>query len=572
MPIATNVIRRHGIYHFRCRIPADLVGRLGRCELWRSLKTSDPAQARQRASRLGGNIHELWTAIRMVVSPEEAEALVRQWLVDRLAQDRHLRANPEFAEGYAARHGLSVDKAAAVLIGTDAEEGLERWQAAHRAAEWSAAAGVVDAMLKGQGLEISAGSPSYRLLCQRMTHALAELEATRFERSEGDPGYNPLAPTGAFPEVAVSPSAPKSGIGLSVVSADYLAEKNRMERLKEKRVQEIRGSLNLLEAWFGAEKPIGAITKKDLGGFRTALTKLPPNYTKRFPGMLLRNIVEAPPEGISPMKAPTINGHLAVISGMFAWAVSGGLLVNNPALGVRVNAIKTGTDENRRGTFKADHLRALFSAPLFTGCKTNNFIYDPGKCFPSDWRYWLPLIGLFTGARIGEICQLRPQDVRQEDGVWCLDIVPGPGRTLKTKASKRLIPLHQELLRLGLPAVANFQREKGSLHLLEGVSGAVGGYPSHYATRWAATFLKASLGAERRRSDRLVFHSFRHTMEDFLREAGVDSRVTDRLMGHKTNHVSEEYGDGFKPPRLFEALSKINVPVDLSHLKVFEGL
>ena len=43
---------------------------------------------------------------------------------------------------------------------------------------------------------------------------------------------------------------------------------------------------------------------------------------------------------------------------------------------------------------------------------------ETDNCRADDWRYWIPLVCLFTGARLGEIAQLRTEDVRRERGIW----------------------------------------------------------------------------------------------------------------------------------------------------------
>jgi len=60
--------------------------------------------------------------------------------------------------------------------------------------------------------------------------------------------------------------------------------------------------------------------------------------------------------------------------------------------------------------------------------------------------FWLPVLGLFTGCRIEELCQLHCSDVIQYDGIWCLDINDEGEKRLKNKSSKRVVPLHQILV------------------------------------------------------------------------------------------------------------------------------
>jgi integrase len=68
--------------------------------------------------------------------------------------------------------------------------------------------------------------------------------------------------------------------------------------------------------------------------------------------------------------------------------------------------------------------------------------------------FWLPLLGLFTGARLGELAPLTAADVTtdQATGIPIITITEDRenGRRLKTAASARVVPVHPELVRLGL--------------------------------------------------------------------------------------------------------------------------
>ncbi len=66
--------------------------------------------------------------------------------------------------------------------------------------------------------------------------------------------------------------------------------------------------------------------------------------------------------------------------------------------------------------------------------------------------YWLLVVGLFSGARLNEICQLHPtNDIRQDkSGIWFFEVTEdGANQSAKTKASKKDVPIHQKLIDLG---------------------------------------------------------------------------------------------------------------------------
>ena len=153
--------------------------------------------------------------------------------------------------------------------------------------------------------------------------------------------------------------------------------------------------------------------------------------------------------------------YLALVEAFFDWCQSGGRIDENPAKGVRIKSPKSGAGALKRGTFTVDHLRSMFGAPLFVGCEDKDHIYRTGTVQVRDHRFWLPLLGLWTGARLNELCQLGVEDVGEVEGILCLDINKNGGKRLKSKAAKRLIPVHPTLVQLGFRTYAEECRVKG---------------------------------------------------------------------------------------------------------------
>jgi integrase len=71
-------------------------------------------------------------------------------------------------------------------------------------------------------------------------------------------------------------------------------------------------------------------------------------------------------------------------------------------------------------------------------------------------RRWVPWICAYTGARAGEITQLRGQDVIERDGITALRITPEAG-SVKTK-EPRTVPIHEHLIAQGF---LDYARTKG---------------------------------------------------------------------------------------------------------------
>jgi hypothetical protein len=76
-------------------------------------------------------------------------------------------------------------------------------------------------------------------------------------------------------------------------------------------------------------------------------------------------------------------------------------------------------------------------------------------------RRWVPWLLAFTGARLQEVCQSLVRDIRQEDGVWFLDInADDETKTLKNVGSARKVPLHAALVPADAPQAHARPREE----------------------------------------------------------------------------------------------------------------
>lgn len=102
MAQAPHVVRRGGSYSFRIRVPERFRKLLNRKELWRSLRTKDAREARQRASvailltdELWGVLERLMSCSRPVPSPAQISALIDEWLKVELDRDATLRRRTE---------------------------------------------------------------------------------------------------------------------------------------------------------------------------------------------------------------------------------------------------------------------------------------------------------------------------------------------------------------------------------------------------------------------------------------------------------------------------------------------
>lgn len=138
------------------------------------------------------------------------------------------------------------------------------------------------------------------------------------------------------------------------------------------------------------------------------------------------------------------------------------------------------------------------------------------------WQFHIPLIGLYTGARIGEIASLKTEHIYFKSG---LNVMHLPGT--KTDASPRDIPIHPALEKLGLLKLAEMRKKAGKEMLFDITPSAQNGYgaaPSKWFTQY-----KNKIGLI---GDNKVFHSFRHTIIDHMNQLDVPFAHQCQYTGH----------------------------------------
>jgi integrase len=255
------------------------------------------------------------------------------------------------------------------------------------------------------------------------------------------------------------------------------------------------------------------------------------------------------------------NMKLSRLRTLLGWAYQNDLAPSNVAEGISVKVADGG--KMQRQPFSLSDLQAIFASPVYA----NGERPKGGRL---EAAYWLPLLGLFTGARLEEIGQLRVSDVQRkeypdQDGKmlsgWFLQITEatdalGQDNRIKNAASERLIPLHPELERLGFIAyVEKLADQKG--RVFPDLKANVYGRLTAKWGEWFGPYLRNVCGITDKRK---VFHSFRHTFKDYIRRARIAEGVQRQLMGHAGKDVADDYGSGYDLHSLAEAMATYRVP------------
>jgi integrase len=248
------------------------------------------------------------------------------------------------------------------------------------------------------------------------------------------------------------------------------------------------------------------------------------------------------------------------------WARDNGLIPDDVPWADPFSRMRLEEGEPDREPFTTAELQVLFEAPIFT--KADRPTGGRGEA-----AFWLPLLGLFSGARQSELAGLSVSDVRIDgpSKVTALFIVKDAerGKRVKTRQSQRAVPLHPELVKLGfLDYVQRVQKTSGdAAWLFPLIAPGTGGVKAW--SKWFGRYIREIGIIDKAK----VFHSFRHNFKDALRAAGVSEEVHDALTGHSTRgEVSREYGAKDMTKRfgwqmLASAVAKVSYPgLDLTGL------
>ncbi|WP_328805822.1 site-specific integrase [Sphingobium yanoikuyae] len=329
----------------------------------------------------------------------------------------------------------------------------------------------------------------------------------------------------------------------------------------------------VVEDIIGGATPIADITRETCRDLFEVLRSLPVNYNKKYSNVSAR---DAAAMGKSDQKVRTINptnlnAYMARFGSLLNWAVAEEYIGRNPSKGLQL--AETVHPLDRRRPFSIEQLRRIFSAPVYSGCKDEQAGYAlPGSTVATGARYWVALLGLLSGARLNEICQLDVADIRLIEGVACLviseeSVTGGRDKSLKNKASARIVPLHPILLQLGFMDFVDRKRRSGAFKLFDDLPEGAKGFRSVAFSRWFARFLVRSSAS----APQTCYHSFRHGFRDAARNARIDRDIVLRLGGWTTgggqSEAADAYGVGYHPQVLYDAIAKIEYPgLDLTHL------
>lgn len=339
----------------------------------------------------------------------------------------------------------------------------------------------------------------------------------------------------------------------------------RQAKWKAATVKDYQDTCTLYIDYLGEDKPFDQISLTEHLGFKDALQKLPANRSKKpaYRDHTVRDLLDMTIPETDLMSYDTINNHLTRLNALVSW-LRDACKTTLP----NIRKLRRGKNHNARdarAVFTSDEIRQLTSH--------RNYLKN---AFLHDYYYWLIPLGLYTGARLRELCQLETQDIQccPDSGIWYLsineDLSPelassGVVKSVKTSAGCRLIPIHSHLLELGFREFVDSKRRPGQSAFVFNITPDSDGDCSRTASKWFQRYRKTVvLDTSKGRKD---FHSLRHTFIDTLDKYKVKLESNRDLSGHAQQGTNSSTYRKVEALRVLkDELEKLNYRPELSNV------
>ena len=311
--------------------------------------------------------------------------------------------------------------------------------------------------------------------------------------------------------------------------------------------------IKCLAEWLGNPTPVvSQITSDFVRHFDDTVRRLP----RTLPGGTRAHSALGASDD-DQIAVKTVNLYLGVVRAFLNWLEEKQYAVT-PNLPRIFGSLKRGSD-NKRVPFSTSELRLLFESPQ----------YIEGT-FKRASDYWVPLIGLLTGAREAELCQLHTDDIYKDEssGLWVIDINGDKDKILKSDSSERRVPVHPTLQKLGLVKFVEEARSANAPRLFPDEHRNSRGEFAGFSKRFNR--YKRNIGIKGTMKKRRDFHSFRHNVSGQLSSQGCDEYVINAITGHsqdKRSHSIKTYSTGPSLLTVSKWMKKLDYDIDFTKIK-----
>ena len=317
--------------------------------------------------------------------------------------------------------------------------------------------------------------------------------------------------------------------------------------------------------------PIDSINSKMVFEYKQKYLKIPNrrHQLPKYEGKTIDEILEMNPteEGRSVY---SMNQSIRRLSTITKWCCANTAMTENPfATDTEKNVKKDKIQKN----FSDEEIKRLFDPTVYL----SSSIFFIGNQPNRHANFFIPLILLFTGARVSEAAQLHISDVYKvrdkksssdDTDVWIFDFnsnececcPPEHRKSIKNQSSHRRIPVHPSLLEIGLIRYRNIIEKKGETRLFpKNNFQTKGGWSGAFSNWWNTTYLP-KVGLKNLAGRKTDTHTFRNTCLNKMKSNGVEEGLAMEYAGHHhTSMTFTTYSDKYDPTILIDrVLDKIH--------------
>ena len=476
-----------------------------------SLRSFDPAEVKVRQAEAARQAELHWTALRQTkpVTLSHRQCVALAGSVYRGWTSEQRRETTTAMERVPVVASLESGKAATAwrweptghaLVDAEAEV----WAKAAMKLDPDKLAALAERLLLAEGINGLGGldAESREMLLDEISKALKQAFEARQRNAEGDYRADPMAER--FPSFGGEGSSTSSSSSKRVSLTGILDGWKREAKAAGRSVSTFESYERSFRqfAEFLKHNDVSRITSEDVRRFKDH---------RIAEGRSLKTVKDS---------------DIAALKSVLGWAVNNGLLKDNPAAGLKVIAPKKA--RLREPGFTNEEATALLR-------QARDFKPSPGLgAKMAAAKRWIPWLCAYSGARVGEIVQLRKQDVRRDGAVAFIVISPEAG-TVKDKKTRE-VPLHSDIIEQGF--LQFVERAKDGYLFLKADHG------DNIRGVWQATKNRLREFAREAVTDVRVApnHGWRHTFKTMGRDAGIEDSILDAICGHAPRSIWGSYG------------------------------
>lgn len=291
------------------------------------------------------------------------------------------------------------------------------------------------------------------------------------------------------------------------------------------------------------------ITNNVLDQYGALIRNLPPNRAKKAE---FETTLSAVTNNTGPVIASrTLNKRLEHVGRFLKHCSARGWVSQALTIEILNSYRKKENDSAKKEILREEHLETLFTSALYNG-------ESPAK---EPYQYWLPILSVYTGARLGELIQLKCSDIEIKDEYTLLSLTDeGEGQTLKTRSSKRKIPLHQDVLDLGFNEFVQLTKRNNLDDLFQFKRAA---NKTDAAQKWMSRTFQSAFPE----GPKFSHHCFRHTFISSQRMSDAKTSILKNYVGHEVDDITYGIYGGEPTPedyiQILKELDAIKIPVQV---------